>query len=387
MHDGVLRVGDRASLFHKGNQVEIQELGLLIPEPKPQAQLQAGQVGYLITGIRLQNEIPVGETIQAVGATVEPFPGFKPLKPMVFSGIYPMDSDDLDRLRDAIEKLTINDSSISSHKESSASLGTGFRCGFLGLLHMDVFRQRLEEEYDLALVSTWPTVPYRVTNKDSTSLILSNSAEFPNQDNLKLAEEPVIEATITMPNAHLASVMKLCIERRGVQVGLEYLSDTMAETRWLQMKWQLPMAEVVTDFYDRLKDISSGYASFDYIEMGYMPSDLVRVDILLNGDPVPELCFITHRDQATSKGRRSCEKLRETLPRQMFKIAIQAAIGSKILARETINAFRKDVTAKIYGGDVTRKLKLLNKQKEGQFSFFLSFFSFFFFFGLTFVRR
>lgn len=362
VRDGILRKGDHITLAQTGESYEVQEVGLMYPEQTPTGMLFAGQVGYVIAGMKTVREARVGDTVFHEKKPVDPFPGFKPAKPMVFAGIFPIEAIDFDVVRDAIEKLTLNDASVRVEKKSSAALGLGFRCGFLGLLHMDVFKQRLEQEYDASVITTAPSVLYKVimahTNETRD---IENPADFPEPQQIAKILEPVIDATIITPTGYIGAVMKLCQEKRGIQKSLEYLTPER-----VILRYRLPLNEVATDFYDDLKSLTQGYASLDYEEAGYEEADLVKMDILLNGKPVDALSTIVHRESSQTVGRYIAEKLRKAIPRQLFEVAIQAAIGSKVIARETVSALRKNVTAKCYGGDITRKKKLLEKQKEGK---------------------
>jgi len=359
--DGQIKKGDKISSAHTGRNYEVLDLGIMYPELTPMAALYTGQVGYLIAGMKTVKEARVGDTIYMTKQPVTLLPGFKPAKPMVYAGIYPTDPSDYEDLLGDIEKLTLNDASVHVEKESSDALGLGFRCGFLGMLHMDVFKQRLEQEYNISILTTAPTVPYKIRLTNDKEIIVDNPAKFPEVTKITGIYEPVVEATIITPKEYLGNLLHLCEERRGIQKDLTYLD----EGRTL-LKYQLPLNEIITDFYDNLKSSSAGYASFDYEDAGYEPSDLVKMNILLNGKPVDALSVIVHKDKAYSLGRELANKLRKVIPRQLFEIAIQAAIGSKIIARETVSALRKNVTAKCYGGDITRKRKLLEKQKEGK---------------------
>ncbi len=360
--DGMLKKGDHIYLHQSNCKHEILELGLMYPEQTPMDALYAGQVGYIITGMKTIKEARVGDTISYQKSTVTPFPGFKPAKPMVFAGIFPVDTSEFELLADAIEKLTLNDASVHLEKKTSAALGLGFRCGFLGLLHMDVFKQRLEQEYDLDIIVTAPSVMYYIDLKHNQGRIsIENPADFPDPSKIEQILEPMLSATIIVPKQYLGSVLSLCQEKRGIQKNMEYLDEDRVVVSYF-----LPLNEVATDFYDTLKSISSGYASFDYETSGYEVSDLVKMDILLNGEPVDALALMVHRSKAERIGRDLCEKLAKVIPRQLFEVIIQAAIGAKILARERVAALRKNVTAKCYGGDITRKRKLLEKQKEGK---------------------
>ena len=360
--DGVLRKGDHVTMAQKGTTYEVLELGLMYPEQTPFDALYAGQVGYIIAGLKTVQEARVGETIYHAKKPVAPFPGFRPAKPMVFAGIYPVEATEFEQLRDAIEKLMLNDASISIEKKSSAALGLGFRCGFLGLLHMDVFKQRLEQEYHMNVIATAPSVLYKIKVQHTGEIIdVENPSEFPDEQKIEEILEPMINATIILPKDYLGSIIKLCEEKRGTQQELKYLTEER-----IILKYRLPLNEVAIDFYDQVKSLSAGYASFDYDEADYEASDLVKMDILLNGKEVDALAFIVHRDRAYYVGKELVAKLRAVIPRQLFEVAIQAAIGSRVIARESISALRKNVTAKCYGGDITRKRKLLEKQKEGK---------------------
>ncbi len=362
LKNGALKKGDTITLAQVNTSYEVLELGLMYPNPTPTAALYAGQVGYIITGMKAIREARIGDTIYHTKKPVKPFPGFKSAKPMVFAGIYPIDSEDFENLREAIEKLTLNDASVSVEKKTSAALGIGFRCGFLGLLHMDVFKQRLEQEYGLSVIATAPSVLYKIKMAHTGNIITVESpADFPEANRIETILEPVINATIIVPKQYLGSMLKLCEEKRGVQQDLNYLDEQR-----VILKYRLPLNEVATDFYDQLKSLSSGYASFDYEEADYEPAKLVKMDILLNGKPVDALSTIVHKDKAYYVGRELTGRLKKVIHRQLFEVIIQAAIGSKIIARNRIAPLRKDVTAKCYGGDITRKRKLLEKQKAGK---------------------
>lgn len=360
--DGVIKKGDMITLAHDNITYEVLEIGLMYPNETPCDALYAGQVGYLITGMKTIHEARIGDTIFLAKHPVKSFPGFKPAKPMVFAGIYPVDSEDFDLLRDAIEKLMLNDASITIEKKTSPALGLGFRCGFLGLLHMDVFKQRLEQEYGLSVIATAPSVRYQLQMKHTNQIVnIESPSDFPEATEIETIYEPIIKATIITPHRYIGNIMELCEEKRGIQESLNYMDEDRAI-----LKYTLPLNEVAIDFYDQLKSLSSGYASLDYEEAGYTPAKLVKMDILLNKKPVDALSCIVHVDKAYYIGRDLTEKLRKAIPRQLFEIVIQAAIGAKILARSSIAPLRKDVTAKCYGGDITRKRKLLEKQKEGK---------------------
>jgi elongation factor 4 len=361
IRDGVIAKGDRITLAQAGVSYEVLELGLMYPDETPLDTLYAGQVGYFIAGMKSVHEARVGDTLYHTKQPVVAFPGFKPAKPMVFAGIYPVENTEFDALRDAIEKLTLNDASVQVEKKSSVALGLGFRCGFLGLLHMDVFRQRLEQEYNMDVIATAPSVLYKVDLTSGEQVDIENPSDFPEPAKIAQILEPIIDATILVPESYLGAIIKLCQEKRGVQREFRFLSEDR-----VILIYRLPLNEVATDFYDELKSLSSGYASLDYEEAGYQASDLVKMDILLNGSIVDALSAIVHKDKAYEVGRALVERLRRVIPRQQYQVAIQAAIGAKIIARETIAPFRKDVIAKCYGGDITRKRKLLEKQKEGK---------------------
>lgn len=360
--DGVIKKGDTIELAQEGKSYEVLELGLMFPNETPMDALYAGQVGYLIAGMKTVQEARVGDTVYHAKKPVEPFPGFKPAKPMVFASIFPVDSEDFEALRDSVEKLMLTDASVRVEKKSSLALGLGFKCGFLGLLHMDVFRQRLEQEYNLTVIATAPSVLYKVKIAYTGEMVdVESPSEFPEPQKIDSIYEPIIDGTILLPTNYLGPVISLCQSKRGVQLNLEYLNEQR-----VILKYRLPLNEVATDFYDQLKSITSGYASLDYEESGFQEADLVKMDILLNGKPVDALAVIVHRDNSYNIGRELAEKLKKEIPRQLFEVIIQAAIGAKIIARESISALRKNVTAKCYGGDISRKRKLLEKQKEGK---------------------
>ena len=360
--DGVLRPGMKIRLMAEGQDYESLQVGIFTPKAVPVDELGVGEVGFLVANIKKISDAKIGDTITETGRpALEPFPGFKPLKPMVFAGFYPVEGHEYPELRDALEKLRLNDASFFYEPETSAALGFGFRCGFLGLLHMEIVQERLEREFDMDLVTTAPGVLYRVTTTDDVVQEIDSPAKLPDAGLIKVIEEPVITAMILTPAEHVGGILKLCQDKRGVQKTLEYLaSDRVLIT------YELPFNEVVLDFYDKLKTISRGYASLDYHVTGYWPSPLVKLDILVNGDPVDALSIIVHRDMAYERGRVLASKMRELIPRQMFEVAIQAAIGGRIIARESVKAMRKNVLAKCYGGDISRKRKLLEKQKEGK---------------------
>jgi elongation factor 4 len=360
--DGFIKKGDIIELASSKKHYEVLDLGIMYPEPTSMNTLHAGQVGYIITGMKTVPEARVGDTIYHYKKEVQPFPGFKPAKPMVFACIYPVENENFEQLKDAIEKLTLNDASVKVEKNNSVALGLGFRCGFLGLLHMDVFKQRLEQEYNLTVIITAPSVLYKVKLMNSNELIdIESPSDFPEAQLIDKVYEPIIDATIIMPNQYLGSIIKLCQEKRGIQISLEYLNESR-----IILKYKLPLNEIATEFYDDLKSLTSGYASLDYEEAGYQESDLVKMNIVINGKIIDALSTIIHKDNAYNIARKMTEKLKNVIPRQLVEIVIQAAIGAKILARESISPLRKNVIAKCYGGDITRKRKLLEKQKEGK---------------------
>jgi GTP-binding protein LepA len=360
--DGVLRKGMRVRFMALGQEYFIEEVGAFTPKATPLDELGVGEVGFITAGIKRVADAKLGDTITEVARpTSEPFPGFKELKPMVFAGLYPVEGHEYPELRDALEKLRLNDASFFYEPETSAALGFGFRCGFLGLLHMEIVQERLEREFDQDLVTTAPGVLYRVTTTDGELHEVDSPSKLPDAGRIAKLEEPVITAMILTPAEHVGAILTLCQEKRGVQKTLEYLASNR-----VLVTYELPFNEVVLDFYDRLKTISRGYASLDYHVTGYWESPLVKLDILVNGDPVDALSIIVHRDSAYQRGRSLASKMRSLIPRQMFEVAIQAAIGSRIIARESVKALRKNVLAKCYGGDISRKRKLLEKQKEGK---------------------
>jgi len=360
--DGKIKPGQQIKLMSTGNVFEVISLGVFTPKPVYVNELSSGEVGFVCAGIKKVGDTKIGDTLTDAGnPTKTPFPDYREVKPMVFAGLYPADTGEYKTLRDAVEKLRLNDSSFTFEPESSLALGFGFRCGFLGLLHMEIIRERLEREFGLSLISTAPTVVYKITTNNGEAFSIDSPTRLPPIHTIEIFEEPYILATIIAPSEYIGAIIGLCQERRGIQRELKYVSKDR-----MMLTYELPLNEIVLDFYDRLKSISKGYASLDYELMGYKDSDLVKLDILLNGEVVDALSFITHRDKADIRGRQLAEKMKELIPRQMFEVIVQAAIGGKIIARETIKAMKKNVTAKCYGGDITRKRKLWEKQKKGK---------------------
>jgi len=360
--NGTIRKNDFVKFVSTGREYHADEIGVLKLKYVPQDELSAGDVGYIISGIKTSREVKVGDTITHVERPCEKaIEGFEDVKPMVFAGIYPVEADDYEELRNSIEKLHLNDAAFTFEPESSAALGFGFRCGFLGLLHMEIVQERLDREFDMDVITTVPNVSYKVYTTKGEVIDVHNPSGLPEPNYIEHIEEPYIQAQVISKSEYVGAIMKLCIDKRGTLKNQVYLTSDRVE-----LTFEMPLSEIVFDFYDKLKSISRGYASFDYHQTGYKPAHLVRLDILLNGDMVDALSTLIHRDHAYDFGRRICEKLRELIPRQQFDVAIQAAIGSKIIARETVKALRKDVTAKCYGGDITRKRKLLEKQKKGK---------------------
>jgi len=360
--NGTIRKGDKIRFYHTDEEYEANEIGVLQLNQIPKKELSAGNVGYVITGIKESREVKVGDTITHVARPSDnPIRGFEDVKPMVYAGIFPIDNEDYEDLRDSLEKLQLNDASLTYEAESSAALGFGFRCGFLGMLHLEIVQERLAREFDQDVITTVPNVSYIAFTKKGERMIVNTPTDLPEPTSLESVEEPFIEAQIITKPEYIGAIMKLCIEKRGEIKKQDYLTQERVE-----LTIDLPLAEIVFDFYDRLKSISRGYASFDYTPTEYRKSELVKMDILLNGEVVDALSALVHREKAESLGRRMCARLKDLLPRQQFSIPIQAAIGAKIIARETISALRKDVTAKCYGGDITRKRKLLEKQKKGK---------------------
>ena len=360
--DGCLKKGDKIQLMANKKSYEVLKVGVFTPHPVEMKELSAGEVGFLIAGIKVVQDAKVGDTLTHLHRPAEtPLPGFKEVKPMVFSGLYPIDTGEYDSLRDALEKLRLNDSSFSFEPENSLALGFGFRCGFLGLLHMEIIQERLEREFGVDLITTAPTVVYNVTTVKGEHLRVESANKLPEVQFIERIDEPFILASIHVPNEFVGTVLALCEEKRGIQREIKYLTANR-----VMVVYELPLNEIVLDFYDRLKSITRGYASFDYEHLDYRESALVRLNVLINGDLVDALSLIVHRDKAQYRGRDLVSKMKEFIPRQQFEVAIQAAIGGKVIARETVKALRKDVTAKCYGGDITRKRKLLEKQKEGK---------------------
>ena len=359
---GKIKPGDSIMFMSNRAVYKVEEVGIFQIVRMPQKELSSGQVGYLIAGIKTVSDTRCGDTITLKDKPCETtMPGFKEAKPVVFSSIYPVASDGYEELAVGLEKLKLNDASLIYEKDTSVALGFGFRCGFLGLLHLEVVQERLEREYDLSLILTAPSVRYKIVMDDGSELIIDNPALYPDPSGIESTEEPFIRASIIVPDRYMGAVMKLCLDRRGINKNYQYLTNNR-----LEMIFELPLAEVIYDFYDKLKSVTQGYGSFDYDLKDYRKTDLVKLDILINSDRVDALSQLVHRDRAVERARLACEKLREEIPKQMFKIAIQGAIGGNIIARKTVSAFRKDVTAKCYGGDITRKRKLLEKQKKGK---------------------
>lgn len=362
VQEGMIQKGDIIELMHNGKKFEVTEVGVFSPNPVVREALTVGDVGYVTANIKSVKDTQVGDTITLANNPAEkPLPGYQQMKPMVYSGMFPSDSGDYEDLREALERLQLNDSSLRFEPEVSQALGFGFRCGFLGMLHMDVVQERLEREFDLDLITTAPSVIYEVDKTDGETIDVSNPSEMPEQTTVAKVREPFVKATISAPNDYVGPVMELCQSKRGEFITMEYLDDIR-----VNIMYYLPLSEIVFDFFDRLKSNTKGYASLNYEEAGYRESELVKVDILIHGDQVDALSFIVHKDESQDRGRKIVEKLKEVIPRQQFEIPVQAAIGNHIIARSTVRAFRKDVTEKLYGGDVTRRMKLLEKQKEGK---------------------
>ncbi len=360
--EGVIKPGMNIRFMSNGVDYKVEETGVFILDLVKRNELRAGEVGYIIAGIKTVSDVAVGDTVTNHSEPCkEPLPGFKEVKPVVFSSVYPTDTNDYEELRDAFEKLKLNDASLVYEKDSSLALGHGFRCGFLGLLHLEIVQERLEREFGQSVIFTAPSVRYKLHLRTGEDMICDNPADYPDEGRIESADEPYIKASVITPSEYLGNIMSLCIEKRGVQTGMHYLDEKRVE-----MTYEMPLSEVLFDFYDRLKSYSRGYASFDYDIIEMRPTDLVKIDMLINGKPVDALAQLAFRKNAYDKARHVCEQLKEEIPRHQFKIAVQGAIGSQIIARETISALRKDVLAKCYGGDITRKRKLLEKQKEGK---------------------
>ena len=359
--DGSVKTGDTIKMMSTGIEYKVEQLGIFKIDYEEKERLEAGDVGYIISGLKTVSDVRVGDTItSSVNPASEPLSGFKDVKPVVYSSIYPMDSNDYEELKTSIEKLKLNDASLVYEKDSSIALGNGFRCGFLGLLHLEIIQERLERDYDQSIIFTAPSVRYKVKLTDGSDLFVDNPSEYP-QGRILSAEEPYIKASIITPATYIGSLMELCKQKRGIQTNMQYLDEKRVE-----LTYEMPLSEVLFDFYDKLKSYSRGYASFDYEVTGYRPTNLVKVDVLLNSKPVDALSFLAFRDNAVDRARKVCERLKDEISHQQFKVAIQGAIGGQIIARETVSAYRKDVLAKCYGGDITRKRKLLEKQKEGK---------------------
>ena len=362
IENGVIRKGDKVKFFNTGKEYDADEIGVLKMDMVPRNELRTGDVGYIISGIKTSKEVKVGDTITHIARPCDKaIDGFEEVKPMVFAGLYPIDAEDYENLRASLEKLQLNDASLTFMPESSVALGFGFRCGFLGLLHMEIIQERLDREFDMNVITTVPNVSYKIYDKQGDVKEVHNPSGMPDVTLIDHIEEPFIRASIITTTNYIGPIMTLCLGKRGELIKQEYISGNRVE-----IFYDIPLGEIVIDFYDKLKSISKGYASFDYHMNGFRPSKLIKLDILLNGEPVDALSTLTHVDNAETFGRRMCEKLKELIPRQQFDIAIQAAIGAKIIARETVKQLRKDVTAKCYGGDVSRKRKLLEKQKKGK---------------------
>jgi GTP-binding protein LepA len=360
--DGALKAGDRVKFISNGAEYEVYKLGVFTPHPREVSDLTSGQVGYFSASIKKLRDVKIGDTVtNARNPAAEPLPGFKEVRPMVFGGLFPVEAEDYENLKSALEKLSLNDSAFTFEAETSAALGFGFRCGYLGLLHMEIVQERLEREFQLNLITTAPSVVYKIVKIDGIEMSVDNPSKMPPVQEILRIEEPLVQATIHCPREFVGNVFKLCEERRGVQKNLSFHGMERAV-----VVYELPLNEIVLDFHDKLKSLTKGYASFDYEIVGYQESDLVKLDIKLNGDTVDALSIIVHREKAYHRGKELTEKLRDIIDRQMFEIAIQAAIGAKVIARSTVKALRKNVTAKCYGGDITRKRKLLEKQKEGK---------------------
>ena len=359
--NGTLKKKSKIQVMSTGRSFEVDRVGCFTPKMIDKDELKTGEVGFVIAGIKEIDGAPVGDTLTTTSAPCEkPLPGFKQVQPRVFAGLFPVSSDDYEGFREALQKLRLNDAALNFEPETSAALGFGFRCGFLGMLHLEIVQERLEREYNLDLITTAPTVVFEITNKKNETIFVDNPAKLPPVNDIEELREPIILASILVPQDHVGSVIKLCIEKRGVQKNIRYLGNQVS------LDYEMPLAEVVMDFFDRLKSVSRGFASYDYQFLRFQVAPLVRVDILINGERVDALSLIMHKESSLYRGREIVEKMRKLIPRQMFDVAIQAAIGSQIIARSTVKALRKNVTAKCYGGDVTRKRKLLEKQKAGK---------------------
>jgi GTP-binding protein LepA len=359
--DGALKLGDKVKFMSTGREYEVTEMGIYTPKPKPVESLGVGEVGFFSANIKDIVQAKIGDTITLARENPVPLPGFQDVKPMVFAGMFPINTDDYENLRDAVAKLKLNDASFSYEPENSVALGFGFRCGFLGLLHMEIIQERLEREFNLELLTTAPGVRYRVTKTDGEMIDVENPQKLPDPANISSIEEPFLEVTILTTDEYVGPILALAIDRRGQQKKLEYVSANR-----VMIVYEMPLNEVILDFFDKLKSISRGYASLDYQFIGYRESELVKMDVLVNGEPLDALSLIVHKDKAYARGKMLVEKMKEFIPRQMFEVALQAAIGNRVIARETVKALRKNVLAKCYGGDITRKRKLLEKQKEGK---------------------
>lgn len=359
--DGCLEKGSRIHLLATDREVEPLELGHFSPALKPVDRLETGEVGYIATGLKTIREVRVGDTVTLAGGRVKPLPGYQPVKPMVFAGFYPVDGEDYGLLRDALEKLQLNDASLVYQPETSQALGFGFRCGFLGLFHMEIIQERLEREYDLDILATAPSVEYKVVTTDAQTIIIDSPAEMPEATHIESVAEPWMHISVFTPADFIGAVMEITTRRRGEFIQMEYLDE-----KRVLMEYFLPLSEMIVDYYDQLKSSTRGYASLDYRFEEYRPGDLVKLDVLVNGEPVDALSVIVHRDQSYPRGQKLVSKLKEVIPRQMFVVPIQAAVGKRVISRANVKALRKDVLAKCYGGDVTRKRKLLEKQKKGK---------------------
>ena len=360
--DGSVKPGDKILMMATGKKFEVNEVGIFIPAPFPVDELSAGDVGYVTASIKNVKDARVGDTVtSALAPAIKPLPGYTKAIPMVYCGVYPSEGEKYENVRDALEKLQVNDAALEFEPETSVALGFGFRCGFLGLLHMEIIQERLEREFDLGLITTSPSVIYRITKTDNEVLMIQNPTNLPPQTEIRIMEEPIVDANIILPNEYVGSIMELCQDRRGTMKNMEYI-----DPKRVTLHYELPLNEVIYDFFDALKSKTRGYGSFNYEFKGYQQSKLVKLDILLNKEVVDAFSIIVHESKADSRGRAICEKLKEVIPRHMFAIPIQATVGNKVIARETISALRKDVLAKCYGGDITRKKKLLEKQKEGK---------------------